>query len=225
MAMGQYQGVNGVARKVTKRYQGVDGVARNITKAYVGVNGVARQYFSSEVEWLKYSTTKEYSATWGNLVTSGIPNSTNIYLTGFTNYTSVQGGTGWGFSETEGLYLTDVKSYDVSKTAYGNALVGKYVTLTPYWSLYPPSLNWSDDFEFSIFEVTNVSSGNVYADKVAIADLLSQTTTYLQGDESFGSVKAEYGQLPEEGTLIEGSATSDYCVIQIGDTYYYYEKA
>ena len=48
MAMGQYQGVSGVARKVTKRYEGVSGVAQNVTKAYTGVSGVARQYFTAE---------------------------------------------------------------------------------------------------------------------------------------------------------------------------------
>ena len=46
MAKALYDGVNGVARKVTKMYDGVGGVARKVTKAYDGVNGVARQYFS-----------------------------------------------------------------------------------------------------------------------------------------------------------------------------------
>ena len=40
-------GVEGVARKVTKRYWGVDGVVRAIRKSYLGVDGVARQYFVS----------------------------------------------------------------------------------------------------------------------------------------------------------------------------------
>lgn len=44
--MALYDGVNGVARKVTKFYDGVNGVARKVTKAYSGVNGVARKYWS-----------------------------------------------------------------------------------------------------------------------------------------------------------------------------------
>lgn len=44
--MALYDGVNGVARKVTKFYDGVSGVARKVTKAYSGVNGVARKYYS-----------------------------------------------------------------------------------------------------------------------------------------------------------------------------------
>ena len=46
MALGHYESVNGVARKVTKAYDSVNGVARNRIKAYDGVNGVARLFFA-----------------------------------------------------------------------------------------------------------------------------------------------------------------------------------
>lgn len=45
--MGEYRGVGGIARKITKEYRGVNAVARRIVKAYRGVNNVARQYLSS----------------------------------------------------------------------------------------------------------------------------------------------------------------------------------
>ena len=48
MAIGHYESVNGIARKVTKAYDSVNGVARNRVKAYDGVNGVARLFFSGE---------------------------------------------------------------------------------------------------------------------------------------------------------------------------------
>lgn len=47
MAKALYDGVSGVARKVTKKYDGVSGVARKVKKAYDGVSGVARQYWST----------------------------------------------------------------------------------------------------------------------------------------------------------------------------------
>lgn len=48
MANASYVGVNGVARKISKKYVGVDGVARKISKGYVGVDGVARKFVSGE---------------------------------------------------------------------------------------------------------------------------------------------------------------------------------
>ena len=48
MALGHYESVNGVARKVTKAYDSVNGVARNRIKAYDGVNGVARLFFAPD---------------------------------------------------------------------------------------------------------------------------------------------------------------------------------
>lgn len=48
MANATYVGVNGVARKVSKKYVGVDSVARKISKGYVGVDGVARKFFGGE---------------------------------------------------------------------------------------------------------------------------------------------------------------------------------
>lgn len=45
MAKGAFIGVDGVARKLSKKYIGVDGVARKISKGYMGVGGVARQFW------------------------------------------------------------------------------------------------------------------------------------------------------------------------------------
>jgi hypothetical protein len=47
--------------------------------------------------------------------------------------------------------------------------------------------------------------------------------TYNKGSVYYGTLRAEEGQLPETGTLVEGSAAEGYCVLQISSTYYYYE--
>lgn len=53
MAIGEYRGVNGVARKITKEYRGVDAVARRIIRGYRGVDGVARKYLDSHRWWFQ----------------------------------------------------------------------------------------------------------------------------------------------------------------------------
>ena len=46
MAVGIYEGVSGVARKVKSGFMGVSNVARKIKNGYVGVSGVARKFWS-----------------------------------------------------------------------------------------------------------------------------------------------------------------------------------
>lgn len=86
----QYQGVNGVARKVVKRYQGVGGVARQVIKAYTGVNGVARLYYVSGTSWQKWAVQCEletyYKESEWEFYTN-MPDGTNSATTGAESYT------------------------------------------------------------------------------------------------------------------------------------------
>lgn len=54
--MAHYDGVAGVARKVTKQYDGVDSVARKTKKVYDGVDGVARLSYTGLYTWAKYTS-------------------------------------------------------------------------------------------------------------------------------------------------------------------------
>lgn len=54
--MAHYDGVAGVARKITKQYDGVDSVARKTKKAYDGVDGVARLTYTGLYTWAKYTS-------------------------------------------------------------------------------------------------------------------------------------------------------------------------
>lgn len=46
---------------------------------------------------------------------------------------------------------------------------------------------------------------------------------YYSKGSYYGTVVAPTGELPEEGTLIEGSIEEGYCILQIDTTTYYYE--
>ncbi len=48
-------------------------------------------------------------------------------------------------------------------------------------------------------------------------------TAYTKGTSDYGKLFADEGELPEAGTLIEGSVAEGYCVLQISGAYYYYE--
>lgn len=81
--MALYDGVNGVARKVTKKYDGVGGVARKVKKAYASVNGVARQYFSSDVTYSGIKSVEVINQNYYNIAT---PNpSWGAYVGGYDN--------------------------------------------------------------------------------------------------------------------------------------------
>lgn len=61
MSKAEYEGVNGVARKVKSQDLGAGGVARKVSKGFVGVNGVARQFFAAVPTWKKYKTNVAYT--------------------------------------------------------------------------------------------------------------------------------------------------------------------
>lgn len=48
MAVGQFIGVGGVARKVKSQYVGIGGVARKVKQGFIGVGGVARKCYAGE---------------------------------------------------------------------------------------------------------------------------------------------------------------------------------
>ena len=52
----------------------------------------------------------------------------------------------------------------------------------------------------------------------------SSYTTYSKGSTSYGTVIADEGSYPENGSLIEGGPTNSYCILYVGGAYYYYEK-
>lgn len=58
MAIGQYVGVNNVARRVRNQNIGVDNVSRIVKTGYIGVDNVARRFYSSDYYTTFYRLTE-----------------------------------------------------------------------------------------------------------------------------------------------------------------------
>lgn len=211
MAIGQYQGVGGVARKVTKRYQGVGGVARNVTKAYIGVDGVARQYFGCSVEWKKYNAirTVHYYYEEDDIVAGGegettlleVPDGGTLTMF-FSDYSFISSG---GISSGGYYGLGSRVSHPVGE-GIGNYMVNH----TRVYIVSGAELNGD------IWTYTGML--------VARASIIDSSFSYPKGQIDYGSVYSSYGDLPEDGTLVDGSVNDSYCVLKIGNDYYYYER-
>ena len=205
MAKAHYVGVDGVARKVTKHYVGVDGVARKVKSGYIGVNGVARQYCSqSKVVWTKCNA---------NVYPNYIYTRTNEgvgQVGGYVDETSTS--TSWGaaistgFSSTSGFIGYDYYAYDNPRM-----LVGKYYVTSD-----------------TVYEIINADyfRNGISIEYVVIAKAITTFShnDYKKGTTSYGNITALDNGLPEEGTLVAGSISGSYCVLEINGNYYYYEK-
>lgn len=75
-----------------------------------------------------------------------------------------------------------------------------------------------------VVEITSLVKDNSWFDYegTKVRERTYFDTTYSKGSTSYGTVEAETGALPEDGTLIEGSVADGYCVLEIGGAYYYY---
>lgn len=199
----------GVARSGKQIYPGVGGVARRGKKGYFGVNGVARQFFASgDVKWLKYTVTEETE--WVYYEEDRVSGSYEDSYFADTHYFLYSD---YAFDSRGGYYGVG------SVREYGDSLLG-------YYDVTPTQVAVLSDVA-RIQEADGVyimKTSYVYEQTfVALAHEEKETTyskkTYI------GETYAEAGQLPESGTLLAGQANGDFCVIQIGGTPYYFEKA
>lgn len=207
MAMGQYQGVAGVARRVTRRHQGVDGIARMVTKAYLGVGGVARQYFAAGIPWRKWSCQQvDETGGYEQVESSG------VHTVGDTfTQTASSGSARWAafsaysFDGDVGFCLT---GYGV---ATPETIVGRY--------------QGSDDVIYQCIACEENGDGTytLMWEYIGFA-ACDSWCSYQKGDTDHGVVYAPEGQLPEDGSLADGSAAGSWCVVLVDGTLYYYEK-
>lgn len=206
MAKEMYVGIDGVARKVKKNYIGVDGVAREVKKGYVGVDGIARQFFSLEDTWIKYEAGREYTD-WSRLSTYDDTHLYEGYLL-FPSY-SFRQTTGFYFPTSESRYVSES---DPDKLNYIN------------WYGMRPILGNNTKTVY-IMRLIGVSSNldNPALEMVDVEKAVSSTYHWIAtGVDKPQEVKSHAGELPTDGTLIEGSVEEGYCVRQEGDSYYYY---
>lgn len=116
------------------------------------------------------------------------------------------------FDSKRGLYGSDQTGIDFSDIT---SFVGRYYVTTD------GTMSGKIDTCAFVAGSTAVCGVNLTSVHNATAEEL---TTFYQGTTSYGIVTITEGELPEEGTLIEGSADGDYCVLDVGGTYYYYVK-
>lgn len=214
MAKSGYIGVSDKARKIKKGYIGVGGIARKLKKAYIGVGGIARATFSSSVVWKKYSCNVETERDPYYISAS---NQANVGKT-----TTVQEGhphgqqssyyTSYTFSTADGY------TFSGHTRLYCEDSVGYYKTHGP-WQV------WKVTNVVYVKENATYKYYNVTSELIAECSGGSSHTYYRKGSTSYGEIEAEENALPEEGTLIVGSTGGSYCVVKVGSTYYYYEKA
>ena len=50
------------------------------------------------------------------------------------------------------------------------------------------------------------------------------TYTYYKGATPYGIVYVSDGEIPDGGSLVDGSIDGTYCVVKVGSEYYYYER-
>ena len=218
MAKGTYIGVSSVARTVVQPYIGVNGVARSVIKKYIGVNGVARLCFEAGVKWNKYScnyTPEKYyiDASRTRTIEYYYPTDKSYLNYTIYYYPSIS------FSENDGFIIPDSSSsFVLTQDTFNDvdSIYGTYSADTNHINTTKRS---------SITKVWYMTANNkirVYM-TISVEYLSKYPATYEKGSVSYNAVRAPEGELPDEGTLIEGSVEEGYCVLQVDSTYYYYE--
>lgn len=162
--------------------------------------------------WTKYScdigTKYSYNQTSSGVGTTG----TSAGYMGNTYLDTLYTGYEWGGDDEGWVGTGAVEVYPTAAVGYYcvySDMVLKIETLVPYTR---PGQTTSD---------TTGYSGTIVA-----AATYSSSTTYSQGSTNYGTVTAAYGVVPDGGLIIAGSVlTGNYCVVRVGDTYYYYVRA
>lgn len=192
-----------VAKEAKHIYIGINGIARKVKKAYVGVNGIARLFYQAGVEWTKYSCTRTSSTSYTKEATpSGGATTRTLY-----NDQAYAAPSSYSFSSSQGYYTDDTSTW------YGDSMVGFYDVSPTVVQRYASVQSSSTDGGYTQYNMTTVASA-----------IKSTSYSYSKGNTNYGAITADEGSLPEDGTLVKGSATGSYCVLLINGTYYYYEK-
>lgn len=217
MAKAIYNGVANVARKVKESYAGVNNVSRKVKRGYIGVDNVARHCYSARSVWNKYSCdyyreyyereeTNEPETMYNHTYGCGFPmNVTREYT--FHSYT------GYAVRLSSVTIPNPPTLEDIAE-----AFVGTYYVNS--WS--------SEQFVYRIDSITSFEAPNANGygyfrcEGTVIERCWFVPAQYYKGSISYGNVIVEEDDLPEEGTLVEGSIDEGYCVLQVGSTYYYY---
>lgn len=211
-------------RVTTETQIGVEnkGVTRKVIKGYIGVNNVARQCFSAGKVWRKYGyyyTEPHYVE---NTTSSEIGTTRSHQL--YWSYTAQNGQNFWSgqsyvFEYSYGFRIHYFFSFHMKDETtideLRELLVGGYCAIGTHAGTI-----------VSVDSMTTLNS-NTPTKLVTITFNVERVADCIDGYWSVGSnvldsITVQEGELPEDGTLIEGSVNEGYCILQIGSNYYYY---
>ena len=209
-----------VARKVIQPYVGVDNIARKVLCGYMGVDNVARRVFGeSLVTWNKYTCYQGKS--------------------GYEDMTDVSPNTGHshveGYIYRFGTSLSAYSDYTLEYDGYYGNFISMTITSTTSQSEVEDFItgayelrdngNWALVYRYDgvhSFSVDDNSIG-IEFDLTEIASAYPENIYFNQG-VFISSIAVPEGELPEDGTLVEGSADGTYCVLEVNGTHYYYTR-
>ena len=183
-------------------------VHRKVRKAFLTKDGVHRLVLSSGTFWAKYNCVETRIYEQVDSLEDGTSVGDRDTWTGIlaNSYSS-----DYHLDENEGFIVGEGNSTGFNESS-AQAAVGGYIgDSTTVWQIV--SL---DNYYYE--------NGYGYADYiieiVALADY--STHNYAQGSTYYGTIEVEYGALPEDGDLVEGSIADGYCVMSVDGDYYYY---
>ena len=186
-------------RKVKKEYLTVDGVYRNVKKVYETVNGIYVLRWTGGVTWKKYSCDVDYGY---YEVASDIGFTRTAYYSGMDTSTFYSS---FSFSSKSGYILNGLVTLPI-----------------------PSAVGYYTGHNSQVFQIIGVTASTELGVRYEVEEKCVgsawQSTSYSKGSTSYGEVTADEESLPEEGTLLRGGITEDYCVVRVGNTAYYYEK-
>ena len=172
---------------------------------------VFRHYGDEGIKWNKYSCN----------VTNGYVQITPSGKTGTFSYT--------GKSSDKPTSLYEDYTFTAENGYKGGTASTKAYTMIMLTkpTLYRVSSTYVQSAVFSKRETLDSSTGRsrFTFDYTEIANAEKTVISVAKGSTSYGTVSVPEGEVPDGGTLYEGSVTGDYCIVKVGSTYYYYEKA
>lgn len=187
-------------------------VHRKAKKMFRTQNGVHRMVYSSGAKWHKSNcvVTDEVSSYEETDFINGVGiGDKEVWESSYLSYTD-----GYTFSSRDGFKSLGSSGY--AETAEELSSASGYIV--------------ENEVVYSIVSVSVLTVDNdgyctakVEVEVVALCEPLTYTV-YNLGGEYYGVLEVEDGELPENGELIEGSATDPYCVLDVDGTYYYYVR-
>ena len=172
-------------------------VHRKVKKTFLTKNGVHRLAFSSGTVWEKYDC--QYAPRYEET-----PHGQRTAWQGF-DWSPHEFYSTYVFSEEDGISMIGEVEADF------NNIVGTYLE---------EAISDNEEGVWVVTEIYYTDNGFPYYRYKTV--LAYERIDGWKATDYIGNIEVEDGELPEEGTLIEGSPTGEYCVLEVDHSKYYY---